>query len=101
MSVHELRIADWAAVGLAAPPGPSTRRPSSFLPGAPPWVVSKAKKYRNISPTVKNPVTRIRSEEHTSEPQSLMRISYAGVCLKKTSTAQDSKTIHQTPSQHS
>src|SRR3546814_9075545 len=24
-----------------------------------------------------------RSEEHTSEPQSLMRISYAGACLKK------------------
>src|SRR3546814_3312816 len=25
-----------------------------------------------------------RSEEHTSEPQSLMRISYAAFCLKKT-----------------
>src|SRR3546814_10258154 len=25
-----------------------------------------------------------RSEEHTSELQSLMRISYAGLCLKKT-----------------
>src|SRR3546814_2250615 len=25
-----------------------------------------------------------RSEEHTSEPQSLMRISYAGRCLEKT-----------------
>src|SRR3546814_6509830 len=28
----------------------------------------------------------IRSEEHTSELQSLMRISYAVFCLKKTST---------------
>src|SRR3546814_5635351 len=27
-----------------------------------------------------------RSEEHTSELQSLMRISYAGVCLKKKNT---------------
>src|SRR3546814_5106021 len=27
-----------------------------------------------------------RSEEHTSELQSLMRISYAGVCLKKNNT---------------
>src|SRR3546814_10344929 len=27
-----------------------------------------------------------RSEEHTSELQSLMRISYAGFCLKKKST---------------
>src|SRR3546814_7891067 len=29
------------------------------------------------------PRTRSRSEEHTSELQSLMRISYAGFCLKK------------------
>src|SRR3546814_8699773 len=27
-----------------------------------------------------------RSEEHTSELQSLMRISYAGLCLQKTET---------------
>src|SRR3546814_4883323 len=30
--------------------------------------------------------TEGRSEEHTSELQSLMRISYAGVCLKKKTT---------------
>src|SRR3546814_3726138 len=29
------------------------------------------------------PVTKLRSEEHTSELQSLMRISYAVFCLKK------------------
>src|SRR3546814_19897159 len=29
------------------------------------------------------PVTAVRSEEHTSELQSLMRISYAVFCLKK------------------
>src|SRR3546814_1237410 len=29
---------------------------------------------------------RLRSEEHTSELQSLMRISYAVFCLKKTKT---------------
>src|SRR3546814_8122086 len=29
------------------------------------------------------PVSRFRSEEHTSELQSLMRISYAVFCLKK------------------
>src|SRR3546814_5607895 len=29
------------------------------------------------------PIGLIRSEEHTSEPQSLMRISYAVFCLKK------------------
>src|SRR3546814_5873761 len=32
-------------------------------------------------------VTRLRSEEHTSELQSLMRISYAVFCLKKNTIA--------------
>src|SRR3546814_7889488 len=35
---------------------------------------------------------RLRSEEHTSELQSLMRISYAVFCLKKKKTSQ--KRIH-------
>src|SRR3546814_1073490 len=35
-----------------------------------------------------NRVTKDRSEEHTSELQSLMRISYAVFCLKKTKTIQ-------------
>src|SRR3546814_4694429 len=34
-----------------------------------------------------------RSEEHTSELQSLMRISYAVFCLKKKTTAQTIKSI--------
>src|SRR3546814_9750281 len=33
-----------------------------------------------------------RSEEHTSELQSLMRISYAVLCLKKTKETQNNKT---------
>src|SRR3546814_949259 len=46
-------------------------------------VVSKQKRtpWRSTSPSVK--ATWTRSEEHTSELQSLMRISYAGFCLKK------------------
>src|SRR3546814_4145923 len=32
---------------------------------------------------------RVRSEEHTSELQSLMRISYAGFCLKKKKTKKE------------
>src|SRR3546814_5025131 len=39
-----------------------------------------------------------RSEEHTSELQSLMRISYAVFCLKKTNTHQ---LIHPSKSQQS
>src|SRR3546814_7632819 len=34
-----------------------------------------------------------RSEEHTSELQSLMRISYAVFCLKKTKTKKEHKSI--------
>src|SRR3546814_8796901 len=41
----------------------------------------------NISP-------KIRSEEHTSELQSLMRISYAVFCLKKKKTRSNNKTPH-------
>src|SRR3546814_8748867 len=35
-----------------------------------------------------------RSEEHTSELQSLMRISYAVFCLKKKKTQHDTTTLH-------
>src|SRR3546814_10810870 len=35
----------------------------------------------------------VRSEEHTSELQSLMRISYAVFCLKKKNTTQNTKQI--------
>src|SRR3546814_7853085 len=42
--------------------------------------------------------TRLRSEEHTSELQSLMRISYAVFCLKKkiTTKSRNSRSIIQT-----
>src|SRR3546814_4809999 len=45
------------------------------------------------------PSTGIRSEEHTSELQSLMRISYAVFCLKKTKTTIPTKNATQ-PHQH-
>src|SRR3546814_2665861 len=37
-----------------------------------------------------------RSEEHTSELQSLMRISYAVFCLKKTTDTLQTNSLHQT-----
>src|SRR3546814_5143870 len=48
-------------------------------------------------PNASNPSTR--SEEHTSELQSLMRISYAVFCLKKKNTLMNSHptTTHDTP----
>src|SRR3546814_1778813 len=36
-----------------------------------------------VAPAGENPLLDPRSEEHTSELQSLMRISYAVFCLKK------------------
>src|SRR3546814_1237455 len=39
---------------------------------------------------------RVRSEEHTSELQSLMRISYAVFCLKKKKTHQQTHNRHTT-----
>src|SRR3546814_8428058 len=36
----------------------------------------------------------VRSEEHTSELQSLMRISYAVFCLKKKEDTKDNKQTH-------
>src|SRR3546814_7974185 len=41
------------------------------------WNLSLVTRSANIS------ISRARSEEHTSELQSLMRISYAVLCLKK------------------
>src|SRR3546814_7445607 len=44
---------------------------------------SPAGAYRALPPARARRVDRARSEEHTSELQSLMRISYAVFCLKK------------------
>src|SRR3546814_10079192 len=47
-------------------------------------------KYRNV---VIGQVTDVRSEEHTSELQSLMRISYAVFCLKKKTKKKNKKLV--------
>src|SRR3546814_7597818 len=61
--ICDIRNGAPAAIGRNAPCRPSP------LPGAPQWGQCS-------TPSV-------RSEEHTSELQSLMRISYAVFCLKK------------------
>src|SRR3546814_9037022 len=77
---------------------PSTKRQSaSVVRDAPSMRIAEAKERRNLTPlTVNEPL--IRSEEHTSELQSLMRISYAVFCLKKkkknTQILSSSKTKH-------
>src|SRR3546814_7101296 len=44
---------------------------------------TRFEKRRSGSPVTSTLANRLRSEEHTSELQSLMRISYAVFCLKK------------------
>src|SRR3546814_10096392 len=58
----------------------SRRRPSTWSMRRPPTCRSDA---RSIS------MNAARSEEHTSELQSLMRISYAVFCLKKKNTDEE------------
>src|SRR3546814_8488205 len=65
------------------PPHGTICRPSSPHSGALP---------PSFRTTSDQPLTTNRSEEHTSELQSLMRISYAVFCLKKKKQTQYTKT---------
>src|SRR3546814_6126292 len=47
------------------------------------WPCRRASLWRNDPHAIPSPADPERSEEHTSELQSLMRISYAVFCLKK------------------
>src|SRR3546814_5205181 len=64
---------------LRAAPAPQASIASSSSRAAFSWM--KAKRCAGLLP-----IRRSRSEEHTSELQSLMRISYAVFCLKKKKT---------------
>src|SRR3546814_4156470 len=52
--------------------------------------------WRHSSPMQRSEILRKRSEEHTSELQSLMRISYAVFCLKKQRNTHNSQTTQDT-----
>src|SRR3546814_3396239 len=58
----------------------SMTRQHTFV-GVTDGAISVRHDYRNV--TEHAPASAVRSEEHTSELQSLMRISYAVFCLKK------------------
>src|SRR3546814_5066454 len=55
-------------------------------------VASLQQRFGDLRPFRLQTALAVRSEEHTSEPQSLMRISYAVFCLKKKKT--NNKKIH-------
>src|SRR3546814_10556316 len=104
-TAYELRMSDWSSdvcsSDLAYIPGRSEAFPGTRTYTRPARVVvstmgSTAATRPLTTPapaagleTLATPPTRIsgrRSEEHTSELQSLMRISYAVFCLKKQNT---------------
>src|SRR3546814_5121981 len=74
--ICDIRNGAPAAIGRNAPCRPSP------LPGAPQWGQCSTPSVAEKGSPPSLPASR-RSEEHTSELQSLMRISYAVFCLKK------------------
>src|SRR3546814_8907513 len=62
-------------------------------------IARRARTVSVIGPLTKPPTTS-RSEEHTSELQSLMRISYAVFCLKKKKEKHKTKKIIMTDQYH-
>src|SRR3546814_5391225 len=70
---------DRSSISTVTPLAPRCLRPASSE-----TLVRLARRSRAGTRVVSSPVRpAIRSEEHTSELQSLMRISYAVFCLKK------------------
>src|SRR3546814_4455455 len=97
-TAYEMRISDWSSdvcssdlvacglwlvAGAAAAAGwLGVKRSAAAARHA--WECSPSPVYGRRCPKSLPPRRRGRSEEHTSELQSLMRISYAVFCLKNT-----------------
>src|SRR3546814_3619893 len=79
-TAYEMRISDWSSDVCSSDLLARRRRP-----GAAARIGRRAHRQRRRRPGGAGHRPR-RSEEHTSELQSLMRISYAVFCLKKKKT---------------
>src|SRR3546814_3346578 len=79
------------ARSMSTPRGRRWRRANirSSMPSA------RGRRKRANMPTLRGTPIRPRSEEHTSELQSLMRISYAVFCLKKKKKQKTKKDKHK------
>src|SRR3546814_4704055 len=72
-------------------------RPCRYRPPRPKEAVGHRRREGSCCPLSARRLRTGRSEEHTSELQSLMRNSYAVFCLKKTNTnTYNQTTIHET-----
>src|SRR3546814_7877673 len=102
--MRNLAIAMIAAAGLAATPALAQDQQTEGTPPAEQAEPAPAPESSTDTPTDASkeaaddsngaPTTDTRSEEHTSELQSLMRISYAVFCLKKKTTHTPQTTHH-------
>src|SRR3546814_5727223 len=102
-----MRISDWSSDVCSSDLATDTVPPHNWpvalfillllaLPGAVQWLPG-ASAWNSAAESS----TQERSEEHTSELQSLMRISYAVFCLKKKNNTKTNRYITgQTYSQH-
>src|SRR3546814_9166632 len=99
-SASTSRMSSKASSTTSADTGPATRAQISFvtsLKSRPDLAISDG---LVVTPSSR-PVAASRSEEHTSELQSLMRISYAVFCLKKKTTHHKHSHNHvHGPTQH-
>src|SRR3546814_2464194 len=103
-----MRISDWSS-DVCSSDLPSAGRPAHArrlyrepmtAPAQPPHdsrtirsVGTRSERISSSGTELRSFETSSRSEEHTSELQSLMRISYAAFCLKK--KTKDEATAHQ------
>src|SRR3546814_1649162 len=106
-----MRISDWSS-DVCSSDRVATETPPPRATLAPPVTANRRRWTRCVTPQFHIPrpalpgrpvktaavrpgnVTRPRSEEHTSELQSLMRISYAVFCLKNQKQQQYAYTLH-------
>src|SRR3546814_3717009 len=76
-TAYEMRISDWSSDVCSSDLSVRARRADRRRAGA------HRRRQRRGSACIREADASLRSEEHTSELQSLMRISYAVFCLKK------------------
>src|SRR3546814_2333925 len=79
-----MRISDWSSDVCSSDLHPRRRQPRVGRKDARSSDLRRSVRHERILLCLaRNAPARLRSEEHTSELQSLMRISYAVFCLKK------------------
>src|SRR3546814_1705754 len=76
-----VHVEDLATAAFATLDAPETHGRTYALPGG--ETLAYSEMVARVLATLQPPAKLPRSEEHTSELQSLMRHSSAGVCLKK------------------